>query len=80
MRVFFFFEAEKSWPHKTSASTYVLSFGEGNETTGIIDAPRLNNKEKIINNNWYTLDGRKLTDRPTAKGIYIQNGKKVVIK
>ena len=30
--------------------------------------------------NWYTLDGRKLDSMPTAKGIYIQNGKKVVIK
>ena len=30
--------------------------------------------------NWYTLDGRKLDSMPTAKSIYIQNGKKVVIK
>ena len=29
---------------------------------------------------WYTLDGRKLKSRPTQKGIYIKNGKKIVIK
>ena len=29
---------------------------------------------------WYTLDGRKLQDEPTAKGIYINHGRKVVIK
>ena len=28
---------------------------------------------------WYTLDGRKLDKQPTQKGIYIVNGKKVVI-
>ena len=29
---------------------------------------------------WYSLDGRRLYGKPTAKGIYINNGKKVVIK
>lgn len=29
---------------------------------------------------WYTIDGRKLDKAPTAKGIYIVNGKKVAIK
>ena len=29
---------------------------------------------------WYTLDGRKLDKQPTVKGLYIHNGRKVVIK
>jgi hypothetical protein len=29
---------------------------------------------------WYTLDGQKLDGRPTAKGVYILNGKKIVMK
>ena len=29
---------------------------------------------------WYTLDGRCLSGKPTTKGLYIVNGKKVVIK
>jgi hypothetical protein len=29
---------------------------------------------------WFTLDGRRLQSKPTAPGIYINNGKKVVIK
>ncbi len=29
---------------------------------------------------WYTLDGRKLDKKPTAKGVYINNSRKVVIK
>jgi hypothetical protein len=29
---------------------------------------------------WYSLDGRKLDGKPTKKGLYINNGRKVVIK
>ena len=29
---------------------------------------------------WYTIDGVMVNGIPTAKGVYIQNGKKVVIK
>lgn len=34
----------------------------------------------INNQGWYTVDGIKLQSAPTEKGIYINNGKKVVIK
>ena len=42
--------------------------------TGIKD----NNRETITNNRYYDLQGRRLA-RP-VKGIYIVNGRKVVIK
>lgn len=29
---------------------------------------------------WYTLDGRRLTAKPTHKGLYIHEGRKVVVK
>ncbi len=29
---------------------------------------------------WFSLDGRRLNGRPSAKGLYIHNGRKVVIK
>ena len=31
-------------------------------------------------NSWYSLDGRKLATKPTAKGLYIHNGVKIVIR
>ena len=37
-------------------------------------------KFKVQSNNWYTVDGRKLSGNPNAKGVYIQNGKKIVVK
>ena len=52
-----------------------LNFGD--ETNAVFD---LNNKEEIINNNWYSLDGLKLDKAPTRKGLYIHNGRKVVVK
>lgn len=29
--------------------------------------------------NWYTLDGRRLSGKPTKRGIYIVNGRKVIV-
>jgi len=31
-------------------------------------------------NSWYTLDGRKLQGAPAKKGIYLLNGKKVIVR
>ena len=60
---------------------FKLNFGDGEqEAQGIkeIEDGRL----KIENEAgaWYTLDGVKVNGKPTRKGLYIVNGKKVVIK
>ena len=37
------------------------------------------NRDPLTNNeSWFTLDGRRLSGKPTAKGIYIHNARKVV--
>ena len=38
------------------------------------------NRYPIANNQWYTLDGRKLDGKPTTKGLYIVNGRKEVVR
>ena len=38
------------------------------------------NITNLTNGNWYDLNGRKLDKMPTKKGVYILNGKKVVVK
>ena len=59
-----------------STSRIVLTFGE--ETTGIIQNT---NDTNLTNQNvWYTLYGRRLSGKPAKKGVYINNGIKVVIK
>ena len=45
--------------------------------TGIV---WISDDESKKSNVWYTLDGRKLSSKPTAKGLYINNGKKIIIK
>jgi hypothetical protein len=54
-----------------------LSITIGDDTTGIgtvgCDSVATDNDE------WYTLDGQKLQQAPTQKGLYIKNGKKVII-
>ena len=39
-----------------------------------------NEELEMRNADWYTVDGRKLSGQPTAKGVYIKNGKKTIIK
>ena len=54
--------------------SFVLNFDE--ETTSI---KQVNNAAGNANA-WFTLDGRRLNEKPAAAGLYINNGKKVVIK
>ena len=58
---------------------FVMNFGK-DETTGII---AVENEILPIGNNadvWYTIDGRKLKGMPTQRGVYINSGKKIMIK
>ena len=57
-----------------SAKAIVLNFGDGGETTSVssIEHGTLNIE------NYYSIDGRRLQGKPTAKGVYIYKGKKVI--
>lgn len=61
-----------------SVSACVLNFGDS-ETTGILNV-NVNENDNESDNYWYSLDGKKLSEKPTQKGVYIHNGKKMVIK
>jgi len=51
------------------------------ETTAVESEKVTVNSEKFAAATvWYTLDGRKLSGKPTKKGLYIYNGKKTVVK
>lgn len=39
-----------------------------------------NSRIEELNGNWYDLNGRKLDKMPTKKGVYLFNGRKVVVK
>lgn len=71
------FEAYLTVEGGTSAPNYIPVFGDGMPTG--IDA-KLMNSEGVNSEKWYSLDGRKLQGKPTTKGLYIVNGRKVVVK
>ena len=60
---------------------FVLNFGDDDSATGIIAIG--DSQLSTLNaqrSEWFTLDGRRLAAKPTAKGLYIHAGRKVVIK
>ena len=65
-------------------TAFNLDFGDSSESTGIreidTDPAPSPSPTGVGRSAWYTLDGRKLDGKPTKSGVYIREGKKVVIK
>ena len=56
---------------------FVLDFGDGKPTSiQYIDGLEQEDAAPA----WYTLDGRRMEGQPQQRGVYIKNGRKVVIK
>ena len=66
-------------PNGTAQAVHAINIGWGDgEATGINSlTPNLSPKSE---GSIYTIDGRKLSDVPTTKGVYIVNGRKIVVK
>ena len=58
--------------------TFVLNFG--GEATGIQGLTPDPSSKGEGSEYWYSLDGRRLSQKPSRAGVYINNGKMVVIK
>ena len=61
-------------------SITVRLVGSNGETTGIGEIDTKTGEMTFDSEAWYTLDGVRLSGKPTKKGLYINNGKKIVIK
>ena len=73
--------AHKAWLALSTASGNARAFiglPDWDEATGITttDLTDLTDSDGT----WYDMNGRRLNAKPTAKGLYIKNGKKVIIK
>ncbi|MBR3123704.1 MAG: hypothetical protein IKH48_06125, partial [Prevotella sp.] len=84
-----FFKVGESTPDaKATASAgkaYLAVPGAGNAKEMIViggDVTGIESIENgtIVNDNYYTIDGKLVKGQPTQKGIYVVNGRKVVIK
>ena len=58
----------------------VRLIGADGQTTAIGTLDTRTGEATFDTDAWYTLDGRRLSGQPTAKGIYIYKGKKVINK
>ncbi|MBP3786854.1 MAG: BspA family leucine-rich repeat surface protein [Prevotella sp.] len=64
--------------NQNPAPQFIMIGGDmGNGTTGIEE---LVDKRMNTNDSWYTIDGRRLQGAPAGKGLYIRNGKKVIVR
>ena len=60
-----------------SSEPTLLTHWEGEPAPTAVEAVRTESAET---NQWYSLDGRKLQEQPTRKGVYLKNSKKLVVK
>lgn len=54
----------------------IIVDGDGDGTTGIISI----DGQPVNGGVWYDLNGRKYDSKPSQKGVYILNGKKIIVK
>ena len=68
---------EPASPQQTNVRAFTLNFGDEETAIKSLSADA---KDFSDGGAWYTLDGRRLSGKPTKSGIYVNNGRKVVIK
>ncbi len=73
-RAFFYYDSETD---PETLGTIRLNFIEPGVVTDIEEMPI---STRPADTHWYTIDGRVLPSKPSLPGIYINNGKKVIIK
>ena len=93
---YFYSPSEKQFAHTKSTtiitvfSAYLYDENDGQApvfyidepdgSTTVIDAATISNNAVRSAEGWYNLNGVKLEGTPTEKGLYIKDGKKIVIK
>ena len=83
---FFEYTGENIPAHK--AYLYDNSSNLARELTMVFDGEATSISEKGIVNSekfatateWFTIDGRKLSSKPSQRGVYVNNGRKIVVQ
>ena len=65
-------------PKKAREATFIMEEIDGSTTT--IKSANIDDVKSLGAEGWYNLNGMKMNGAPAQKGVFIQNGKKVVIK
>jgi len=79
-----FYKAMLFIPSGTGDSTNAITLSFADDITGVKTVSGDNGQSSMFNGQcsdvWYTINGVKLSGKPTAPGMYINNGKKILIK
>ena len=68
-------------PSSLVSDTKIVKLWWGNEeVSSIATSISETTRDKIQSDEWFTIEGIKLNGKPTEKGIYIRNGRKVILK
>jgi hypothetical protein len=73
-----YFEFDDVLTSIEDAGTNIAMNFEENQSSGISE--KVSVKSEKSAEGWHTVDGRRLNGTPTQKGVYIKNGKKIIIK
>ena len=74
------FDAYVNLTEAAAARGVTFTFQEIDGSTTAIKGVEASVENSAVKTGWYNLNGVKMQGAPTQKGIYIQNGKKVVVK
>lgn len=77
-RAYFQLNSKYSLQSANAVRRFVLSLGDDSEATTVTPTDLMDYTHKT--GEWHDLQGRKISGKPTQRGIYISNGQKVVIK
>ena len=69
--------ARAAYPNDNAVKLYGLTINVDENLSGI-SAPVTT--DRPTTDTWYTLEGRRLVSKPTMTGVYIRNGRKVVVR
>ena len=79
-----FYKAILFIPSSTGSSARAITFRFADDITGVKTISGDNGQSSRFNGQssdvWYTINGVKLSGKPTAPGMYINSGKKIIIK
>lgn len=67
-------------PTSHEVKAFMINVEGESPATGILDISQEGRLNIIPNDGWYDLSGRRINGKPSMPGIYINNGRKLVIK
>ena len=78
-RAYFHVNPDEVEPGGSNVRAFVLNFGDEDEATGILSTTD-DTDFTDFDDAWYTLDGRKLSGKPSQRGVYIHGGRKIAVQ